>query len=125
MCYSDLPYLYTGRGFAERLLALRRHTAGRYEVMEYPVGDLLLRLGAPPGHPGRSTAADVGRARASRRTRPRCGQPGVTEEARLTSWSPRSCWPPFALLAAWFLAGVHPRRPWDALRLRGLTRRWC
>jgi hypothetical protein len=40
MCYSDLPYLYTGRGFAELEWPydddpqVRR----RYDVMEYPVG---------------------------------------------------------------------------------------
>ena len=36
-CYSDIPYLYTGRGFAEGLWPYA-DTDGRYQVMEYPVG---------------------------------------------------------------------------------------
>ena len=36
MCYSDVPYLYTGRGFAERQLPFS-DTGGRYQAMEYPV----------------------------------------------------------------------------------------
>ena len=36
-CYSDIPYLYTGRGFAEGLWPYADN-GGRYEVMEYPVG---------------------------------------------------------------------------------------
>ena len=35
-CSSDVPYLYTGRGFAERLVPYT-DTGGRYQVMEYPV----------------------------------------------------------------------------------------
>ena len=40
MCYSDLPYLYTGRGFAELSWPYSDDTEirARYEVMEYPVG---------------------------------------------------------------------------------------
>ena len=40
MCYSDLPYLYTGRGFAELNWPYtdNAEVRGRYEVMEYPVG---------------------------------------------------------------------------------------
>ena len=40
MCYSDLPYLYTGRGFAELNWPYTDdpQVRARYEVMEYPVG---------------------------------------------------------------------------------------
>ena len=40
MCYSDLPYLYTGRGFAELAWPYSDDptTRSRYDVMEYPVG---------------------------------------------------------------------------------------
>ena len=40
MCYSDLPYLYVGRGFAELNWPYDGddETRARYEVMEYPVG---------------------------------------------------------------------------------------
>ena len=39
MCYSDLPYLYTGRGFAELNWPYTddAEVRARYEVMEYPV----------------------------------------------------------------------------------------
>jgi hypothetical protein len=40
MCYSDLPYLYVGRGFAELDWPYSDsiQVRDRYEVMEYPVG---------------------------------------------------------------------------------------
>ena len=40
MCYSDLPYLYTGRGLAELNWPYSddAQVRARYEVMEYPVG---------------------------------------------------------------------------------------
>lgn len=40
MCYSDLPYLYTGRGLAELAWPYSgdEQTRERYDVMEYPVG---------------------------------------------------------------------------------------
>ena len=39
MCYSDLPYLYTGRGFAELNWPYSddAEVRTRYDVMEYPV----------------------------------------------------------------------------------------
>ncbi|HET7328833.1 MAG TPA: hypothetical protein VFJ14_16295, partial [Nocardioidaceae bacterium] len=36
LCYSDVPYLYTGRGFAELTVPFS-DTGGRYDAMEYPV----------------------------------------------------------------------------------------
>ena len=40
MCYSDLPYLYTGRGFAELNWPYSddQQVRDRFSVMEYPVG---------------------------------------------------------------------------------------
>ena len=40
MCYSDLPYLYTGRGFVELNWPYSgdEQVRARYDVMEYPVG---------------------------------------------------------------------------------------
>ena len=56
-CYSDIPYLYTGRGFVEGLWPYS-DTDGRYQVMEYPVGISYLAWIAakvtqidPPGPP--------------------------------------------------------------------------
>ncbi len=37
MCYSDVPYLYTGRGYAEGRWPYA-DSGGRFEVTEYPVG---------------------------------------------------------------------------------------
>src|SRR5690349_4770223 len=39
-CHSDVPYLYTGRGFAELLwpYSSDEEVRAKYEVMEYPVG---------------------------------------------------------------------------------------
>jgi uncharacterized membrane protein len=36
MCYSDVPYLYAGRGFAAGYVPYT-DTGGRYQPMEYPV----------------------------------------------------------------------------------------
>ena len=36
MCYSDVPYLYSGRGFAAGYLPYTDN-GGRYQAMEYPV----------------------------------------------------------------------------------------
>ncbi len=45
MCYSDVPYLYTGRGYAEGRWPYA-DAQGRYEVTEYPVGISYLAWGA-------------------------------------------------------------------------------
>jgi uncharacterized membrane protein len=115
MCYSDLPYLYTGRGFAELNWPYSddAQVRARYEVMEYPVGisywawatawvthwlngspDLESRYGASVG--------DV------------AGMPEVTREMRIFVIVNAIGFAALALLAAWLLAGVNPRRPWDA-----------
>ena len=53
MCYSDLPYLYTGRGLAELDWPYSDdpQVRARYEVMEYPVGIALLRVRRRVGDP--------------------------------------------------------------------------
>ena len=115
MCYSDLPYLYTGRGFAELSWPYSDdpQVRGRYEVMEYPVGisywawatawvthwlsgspDLESRYGAPVGEVS--------------------GRPEVVREMRLFVVVNAIGFAVLALLSAWLLAGVNPRRPWDA-----------
>ena len=115
MCYSDLPYLYTGRGFAELSWPYSDdpQVRGRYEVMEYPVGisywawatawvthwlngspDLESRYGAPVGEVS--------------------GRPEVVREMRIFVIVNAIGFAVLALLSAWLLAGVNPRRPWDA-----------
>ena len=48
MCYSDLPYLYTGRGLVELEWPYTddAQVRDRYEVMEYPVGISYFAYGA-------------------------------------------------------------------------------
>ena len=48
MCYSDLPYLYVGRGFAELDWPYTDddQVRDRYDVMEYPVGISYYAYGA-------------------------------------------------------------------------------
>ena len=115
MCYSDLPYLYTGRGFVEDLWPYSddAQDRGRYEVMEYPVGisywawwtarvthvlngspDLSARYAASPDELG--------------------GWAQVKREMRIFVIVNALGFAVLALLSAWLLAGVDPRRPWDA-----------
>ncbi len=113
MCYSDVPYLYVARGFAEAALPYA-DSGGRYPDLEYPVligyfahvtalvtqalnggADLEARRAAPPD----SLYAD----------------PQV--EAERQDFFPVTAvlLAPFLLLSAWFLAGAHRGRPWDAM----------
>jgi uncharacterized membrane protein len=112
MCYSDVPYLYPGRGFAAGYLPYADN-GGRYPAMEYPVV-----IGYFAYTAARVTqvldGVDVS-ARANADQTSIYGQPGVTEEAGLYFKVTAILLAPFALLAAWFLAGVHRRRPWDAM----------
>ena len=114
MCYSDIPYLYTGRGFAERWLPYTDN-GGRYMYLEYPVltgyfayGAAVVTQAVVPG------PTDL----ATRRTVPtdQVGAlPSVERERRAYFKVTAVLLAPFALLAAFFLAGAHRRRPWDAL----------
>ena len=113
MCYSDVPYLYSGRGFAAGYLPYADN-GGRYQAMEYPVvigyfayGTAWITrtlAGSPDLTERRAVAGDQV-----------YGQPGVVAESSLYFIVTAVLLAPFALLAAWFLAGVHRRRPWDAM----------
>lgn len=115
MCYSDLPYLYTGRGFAELSWPYSddAQTRARYEVMEYPVGISYWAYGTAwvthwlNGSPAIEPryAMSVGEMSAT---------PPVLREMRIFVVVNAIGFAALALLAAWFLAGVNPRRPWDA-----------
>ncbi|MGH3508993.1 MAG: glycosyltransferase 87 family protein, partial [Nocardioidaceae bacterium] len=113
MCYSDIPYLYTGRGFAERLVPYS-NSDGRYDTMEYPVVigyfayDAALVTQALRGWPDVSVRAGVPVDQVY-------GMPGVAEESWLYFDVTAVLLAPFALLAAFFLVGVHRGRPWDAM----------
>jgi uncharacterized membrane protein len=113
MCYSDVPYLYSGRGFAAGYLPFTDN-GGRYQAMEYPVligyfayGTAWIThtlAGSPDLAQRREVAGDQ-----------IYGEPGVAAESSLYFIVTAVLLAPFALLAAWFLSGVHRRRPWDAM----------
>ena len=113
MCYSDVPYLYSGRGFAAGY-APYEDTGGRYPALEYPVviGYFAYAAAIVTQDLGDPTAV---RARADLQESQIYGQPGVPQESGRYFQVTAVLLAPFALLAAWFLAGVHRRRPWDAM----------
>ena len=113
MCYSDVPYLYAGRGFAAGYLPYTDN-GGRYPAMEYPVVTGYFAYGASVvtrilgDTPDVSSRADLSASEVA-------GLPGVADEAGRYFKVTAVLLAPFGLLAAWFLCGVHRRRPWDAM----------
>ena len=113
LCYSDLAYLYVGRGFAE-LEVPYTDSEGRYPDLEYPVLIGYLAYGASVvtqvvhGWPDLTErhAAPVDAVG---------GLPGVDEERQDFVAVNAVLLLPLLLLATWLLAGAHPRRPWDAM----------
>jgi uncharacterized membrane protein len=113
MCYSDVPFLYVPRGFAERQVPYA-DSGGRYPDLEYPVltgwfawgtaAVTQLLHGWPDLEPRRDSAVDGLYA-----------VPGVEAERRDYFLVTAVLLAPFVLLAAYFLAGAHRGRPWDAL----------
>ncbi len=112
MCYSDLPYLYVGRGLAEGAWPYSPETAERYQVMEYPVGISYWAWG---------TAA-ITHLISGADTETRSGLPpdqlwsadGVRDEVLVFVVVNVLGFAALALLSVWLLARVDPRRPWDA-----------
>jgi uncharacterized membrane protein len=113
MCYSDVPYLYSGRGFAAGF-APYTDNGGRYQAMEYPVvigyfaylsAKVTQTLGSPPDLTARQqlSSSEI------------FGAPGVGKETGRYFKVTAVLLAPFVLLTAWFLSGVHRRRPWDAM----------
>ena len=113
MCYSDVPYLYTGRGLAEGRWPYA-DTGGRFQVMEYPVGISYLAYGAalltqlhPSGPPlAERRAGDAASL---------WSLPGMATEVNTYFLVTALLLIALGLAAAWFLAGTHRGRPWDAL----------
>ena len=115
MCYSDLPYLYVDRGFAELewpysdAIAVR----DRYQVMEYPVGISYFAYASAylthwlSGSPNLDARGGMSQAQLS-------ADPKVHRETLLFTAIEGVAFALCALLAVWFLTGAHPRRPWDA-----------
>lgn len=113
MCYSDIPYLYVGRGFAEAALPYA-DSGGRYPDLEYPVligwfahaSALVTQAvnGSPDLESRRAATAETVYA-----------EPGVEAERQDFFLVTAVLLAPFLLASAWFLAGAHRGRPWDAL----------
>ena len=113
MCYSDVPYLYTGRGFAEQHWPYA-DSAGRYEVMEYPVVISYFAWGASkitaliPSGPSQQVREETPVANL-------WGLPGMAKEVNtyflVTAVLLFAC----GIGAVLFLAGASPGRPWDAM----------
>jgi len=115
MCYSDLPYLYTGRGLAELDWPFSDdpQVRARYEVMEYPVGIAYFAYGAAWVTQKVTGAGDV-HARADQPTGDLVGTGQVKKEMRAFVIVNTLTFAALAILSAWLLAGVSPGRPWDA-----------
>jgi uncharacterized membrane protein len=113
MCYSDVPYLYTGRGFAERAVPFS-DTGGRWAVMEYPVTIGYFAYGATLVTHALKGWPDV-EERQERAADQVYAAPGVAEESGLYFVVTAVLLAGFALLAAYFMAGAHRGRPWDAM----------
>nr|WP_221634476.1 glycosyltransferase 87 family protein [Nocardioides luti] len=115
MCYSDLPYLYTGRGFVELNWPYTddEQVRARYDTMEYPVGISYVAWATAwvthwvSGSPSLDDRYGQSVATVS-------ADPDVVEESRTYVVVNAVVLAGVTLLATWFLAGVHRRRPWDA-----------
>lgn len=127
MCYSDIPYLYTGRGFAEHrwpygesertvVAADGTTTVEAYDTMEYPVltsyfawGASLVTAAVPSG-PSQEVREQTSIGGL-------WGLPGMAKEVNtnflITAILLFCC----GLGAMYFLAGASPGRPWDAMAM--------
>jgi len=118
MCYSALPYLYTGRGFAELAWPYSDDPAvrARYDVMEYPVVISYWAWGT-----AWATHLLTGSPDVTERYATPAGELGSRDDVRretLVFVAVNAVgFAALALLTVWLLAGVHRRRPWDAALL--------
>ena len=115
MCYSDLPYLYTGRGFVELNWPYTDdpQVRDRYDVMEYPVGIAYYAWGAAWVTHWLNGSPDI-TPRFSQGVGSLFSDEEVSKEIRIFVAVNAVGFAVAALLAAWLLSGVNPRRPWDA-----------
>ena len=127
MCYSDLPYLYTGRGLRRAELAVHRRPAvrARFATMEYPVGIAYWAWWAAyvthwlSGLAGHRARYGMDRRHAVRRNPTSSAEIWMFVAVNAVGFAL------LALLATWLLAGVHPGRPWDAASFALVTRARC
>ncbi len=113
LCYSDLPYLYVGRGFAELEVPFT-DSEGRYPDLEYPVLIGYLAYGAAVATQAVHGFPDLSARRAAP-VESVGSLPGVDQERQDFVAVNAVLLLGLLLLATWLLAGAHPRRPWDAM----------
>jgi uncharacterized membrane protein len=113
MCYSDIPFLYVGRGFAELEVPFS-DSAGRYPDLEYPVLTGWFAFGAAAVTQALHGGADLDERREADASEV-FALSGVEAERQDYFLVTAVLLAPFLLLAAYFLAGAHRGRPWDAL----------
>ncbi|WP_110207183.1 glycosyltransferase family 87 protein [Nocardioides daejeonensis] len=115
MCYSDMPYLYVGRGFAELSWPYSDddQTRARYEVMEYPVGISYFAWAAAWTTQALHGFPDVV-ARGSRAVGDLSADPDIIAERTDYVAVSAVLLGAATLVATWFLIRTHRRRPWDA-----------
>ena len=116
LCYSDLPYLYVGRGFAELewpysdAIGVR----DRYPVMEYPVGIAYYAWATSYVTHWLSGSPDLA-SRGALNQDQLYQLDQVRHEELLFTAVNAIGFAVCALIAAWCLSGVNRRRPWDAV----------
>jgi uncharacterized membrane protein len=115
LCYSDLPYLYVGRGFAELDWPYSGaiDVRDRYDVMEYPVGISYYAFGAAYITHWLSGSPDLA-PRGAMSQGDLYADHQVRRETLVFTAVNAIGFAACALLTAWLLSGVHRRRPWDA-----------
>lgn len=115
MCYSDIPYLYLGRGFAELEWPYIDDQAvrDRYQTMEYPVLISYWAFGAAAITHGLEGFPDL-RERNLTPYDDLWSKFDLGQESNLFVVVNALGFAALALLAAWCLAKVNPRRGWDA-----------
>ena len=121
MCYSDLPYLYTGAG-SPSCTGPTPDTGRPLRGDGVPRRHLLLRLGDVAWLTQLVASGPSAQVRAATPVDDLLGLPGMVTE--VNTYFLVNAVLLLAVRARWrpgFLAGAHRRRPWDAIGLRALT----
>lgn len=115
MCYSDLPYLYTGRGLSELAWPYSddETVRARFTVMEYPVGISYVAWAASWATHWAVGSPDLAQRRGEDPGAFFGTQQGRTEIRAFVGLQAVG-FGLLALLTVGLLAGVDRRRPWDA-----------
>lgn len=111
-CYSDIPYLYTGRGLATQQWPYAKHDV--YQRMEYPVGTAYFTWFASEVT-ALAPAGPIDQIRRAASPDALWGLPGMTDEVTEYFVITAVLLFGFVLAASYFLTRANPRRPWDGL----------